>query len=65
MQATFRPGAAELALWGTADPGKAARDLGLPDGYEDELTTVLPADGTIAAAEVPAVVVPVADALAP
>ncbi|MDA3626333.1 DEAD/DEAH box helicase [Saccharopolyspora sp. WRP15-2] len=65
MQATFRPDRAELALWGTADPAKAARELGFPNGGEDELATVLPDDGEVAAADLPSVVVPIADALAP
>ncbi|MER6988345.1 DEAD/DEAH box helicase [Saccharopolyspora hirsuta] len=65
MQATFRPAAAELALWGTADPARAARELGFPDGRAAELATVLPADDEVVAAEVPAVAVPIADALGP
>ncbi|MER7012067.1 DEAD/DEAH box helicase [Saccharopolyspora sp. NPDC000359] len=65
MQATFRPAAAELALWGTADPAAAARELGFPGGRADVLATVLPGDGEVVAAEVPAVAVPIPDALAP
>ncbi|MGP4019904.1 DEAD/DEAH box helicase [Saccharopolyspora sp. 5N708] len=70
LQATFQPGdplpsGGQLALWGTADPTTAASDLGFPAGKLDQLPTVLAADRGIGAAEVPAVLIPIGDALAP
>ncbi|MEV0054939.1 DEAD/DEAH box helicase [Saccharopolyspora shandongensis] len=70
LQATFRPhgplpSAGQLALWGTDDPSEAAAELGFPLGSQGELPTVLPSGRGVGAADVPAVLIPVGDALAP
>ncbi|GGM51071.1 hypothetical protein GCM10012275_22460 [Longimycelium tulufanense] len=56
MQATFDPDSARLALWGSADPGEAARACGLPEGDPGTLRVALPAgSGTqVVPAAVPA-----------
>ncbi|WP_246868763.1 DEAD/DEAH box helicase [Saccharopolyspora sp. ASAGF58] len=59
------PSAGYLALWGTDDPSAAASDLGFPLGAQGELPTVRKAGRKVAAADVPAVLVPIGDALAP
>jgi hypothetical protein len=70
LQATFRPhgplpSTGHLALWGTDDPAAAATELGFPLGQHDELPTVLATGREVEAADVPAVLIPLADALAP
>ncbi|MBB5153625.1 DEAD/DEAH box helicase [Saccharopolyspora phatthalungensis] len=42
LQVTYEPGTARFAFWATDDPGEALRDLGFPEGAEEELPIALP-----------------------
>ncbi|MFI0982679.1 DEAD/DEAH box helicase [Streptomyces sp. NPDC021093] len=72
MQATFVPhpyvpGEGNIAFWGTQEPAAGAKDLGSGDwdttAGSGRLPTLLPSEGSLVGVDVPAVLVPVGEAV--